>query len=112
MVDERAERRQADKLRAISQKQKTDIDDAVAALVQHPQGRQYIYWLLEISGIGRNPYTPNALNTSFACGQLNVGQQIQAHLIEVAPDAFLAMLKEKEEERLNALRSNYTDSAD
>ena len=108
MVDERAERRQADKLRAISQKQKTDIDDAVSALVKHAQGRQYIYWLLEICGIGRNPFTPNALNTSFACGQLNVGQQIQAHLIEVAPDAFLAMLKEKEEERLKATRSNDT----
>ncbi len=112
MVDERAEKRQADKLRAISKKQKSDIDDAVTALVQHAQGRQYIYWLLEICGIGRNPFTPNALNTSFACGQLNVGQQIQAHLIEVAPAAFLKMLAEKEEERLNALRSNDTDSDD
>lgn len=110
MVDERAEKRQSDKLRAIARQQKTDVDDAVRALVQHAQGRQYIYWLLEICGIGRNPFTQNALNTSFACGQLNVGQQIQAHLIEVAPDAFLEMLKEKEEERLNAVRSN--DTAD
>lgn len=104
MIDERAEKKQADKLREISRKQKTDIDDAVRALVQHPQGRQYIYWLLEICGIARNPFTANALTTSFACGQLNVGQQIQAHLIEVAPASFLKMLEEKEEERLNAVR--------
>lgn len=106
MDDERAEKKQADKLRAVARKQKDDIDDAVRALVQHSQGRQYIYWLLEICGIGRNPFTSNALNTSFACGQLNVGQQIQAHLIEVAPAAFLKMLAEKEEERLNATRSD------
>lgn len=104
MIDERADQRRQKKLAAIEAKRKTDIDDAVRALVQHPQGRQYIYWILEIAGIGRNPYTGNALNTAFACGELNVGQRVQAHLIEVAPDAFLAMLKEKEEERLNAER--------
>ena len=110
MVDERAERKAASRLAAITAKQKVDIDDALRALVQHPQGRQYIYWLLEISGIARNPYSGNALATAFNCGELNVGQRIQAHLIEVAPAAFLKMLEEKEEERLHANRSVDTDS--
>lgn len=112
MGDERTEKKQNARLAAIAAKQKTDVDDAVRALVQHPQGRQYIYWLLEICGIARNPFTANALTTSFACGQLNVGQQIQAHLIEVAPAAFLKMLEEKEEERLNAIRSADTSESD
>lgn len=110
MIDERAEKKQAAKLRDISRKQKLDIDEAVKALVQHQQGRQYLYWLLELCGIGRNPFTSNALTTSFACGQLNVGQQIQAHIIEIAPAAFLKMLAEKEEERLNASRPDDTDA--
>lgn len=110
MADDRAQQREARRLKAISVKQKQDIDDAVKALVQHAQGRQYIYWLLELCGIGRNPYNGNALSTAFNCGQLNVGQQIQAHLIENAPKAFLDMLREKEEERLNAIRPADSDS--
>ena len=104
MDRDRADQQQNRKLKAIATKQKLDIDDFVKATVTTLQGRQYLYWLLELCGIGRNPFTPNALNMSFACGQLNVGQQIQAHIIEVAPAAFLKMLEEKEEERLNAIR--------
>lgn len=105
-MDERAERQHNRKLAAAQRAAKLARDDFIKAAVQHRQGREYLYWVLELCGMGRNPFTANALTTSFACGQLNVGQQIQAHLIEVAPDSFLAMLTEKEEERLNAARSD------
>lgn len=105
-MDERAERQHNRKLALAAKGAKISRDEFIKAAVQHRQGREYIYWLLELCGMGRNPFTANALTTSFACGQLNVGQQIQAHLIEVAPASFLQMLTEKEEERLNAARSD------
>jgi hypothetical protein len=86
-------------------------DEFIKAAMQHKQGREYVYWILSLCGVGRNPFTANALTTSFACGELNVGQQIQNHLIEVAPNLFLEMLREKEEERLNDRRSDDSDSA-
>jgi hypothetical protein len=79
---------------------KQALDNCVHALLQHQEGRAYLYWLLEIGrAIGQNPFTGNALTTSFECGQQNVGQQIMAHILEVAPDGFLKMLKEKQDER-------------
>jgi hypothetical protein len=97
---------------ALDRAAKLRRDDFIRAAVLHHQGREYLYWLLELCGIGRNPFTANALTTAFSCGELNVGQQIQAHLIEVAPNAFLEMLAEKEKERLNDHGNDRPDSSD
>lgn len=93
---QRLQRKQAE----WSRKDKDDIDSFVRAAMQHGQGRAYLYWLLEVGhSIGENAFTGNALSTSFRCGEQNVGQQIMAHILEVAPDGFLSMLKEKQDER-------------
>jgi hypothetical protein len=110
-MNENDEKRRFRKLQLQSRLRKSRLDDFVKAAFTTQQGREYFYFLLEISGIGKNPFTANALTTSFSCGELNVGQQIQAHIIEVAPDGYLQMLKEREEERLNAERSSAADSA-
>lgn len=109
-MNENDEKRRFRKLQLQSRLRKSRLDDFVKAAFQHQQGREYFYFLLEICGIGKNPFTANALTTSFSCGELNVGQQIQAHIIEVSPDGYLQMLKEKEEERLNAERSSDDDT--
>lgn len=112
-MDNADEKRRYKKLQLQSRQRKLRLDDAVKALMQHQQGRDYLYWLLELCGIGRNPFTANALTTSFSCGELNVGQQIQAHIIEVAPEGYLQMLREREEERLkNERDSGNSDDSD
>jgi hypothetical protein len=110
-MDDNAEKKQHRRLVNLERQAQARRDDFVRAAVTTREGREYIYWLLELARMGRNPFTSNALTTAFACGELNVGQQVQAHLIEVAPNAFLKMLAEKEEERLNA-RSDTDTSAD
>lgn len=105
-MDDKAEKRQNQRLASLSRQAQLRRDNFVKAAVTTREGREYIYWLLELSKMGRNPYSGNALSTAFSCGELNVGQQIQAHLIELAPNAFLQMLSEKEEERLNVFRSD------
>lgn len=76
-----------------------DITVAVEALLQHKHGRKFLWWLLEIGAIGRQPFTANALSTSFACGELNVGQQILERIIVTSPDGYVGMLKEQQNDR-------------
>jgi hypothetical protein len=75
------------------------ISDAIAALQQHRQGRKFLWWLLEIGGVGQQPYANNALQTSFNCGTLNVGNQILEALVATAPEGYLTMMKENADER-------------
>lgn len=75
------------------------IDAAVGALLQHRDGREFLWWLLEIGRYGQNTFATNALNMSFACGEANVGLRVWAKICEVNPDGFLAMMKEQQDER-------------
>jgi hypothetical protein len=111
-MNENDEKRRFRKLQLQSRLRKSRLDDFVKAAMQHQQGREYFYWLMELCEVGKNPFTANALTTSFSCGVLNVGQQIQAHVMEVAPKGYILMLEEKEEERLNAERSSDDTGSD
>lgn len=64
-----------------------------------PEGREFLYWLLSITSLRANPYTRNALDTAFNCGQMNVGQRIEEAIITASPDFYLTMLKEQENAR-------------
>jgi hypothetical protein len=98
-VDEKAEKKWNRRVRLREQSRKIGVDEFAKAALGTKQGREYLWWLMEVAGIGRNPYTGNALDTSFKCGELNVGQQIQAHLMEASPEGYLNMLREKQKEQ-------------
>lgn len=110
-MDDKAEKRQNQRIAQLQRQAKLRRDNFVSAALEHREGREYLYWLLELCGVGRNPFSGNALTTAFSCGELNVGQRIQAHIIEISPAGFLKMLGEKEEERINAVRSTELDTA-
>lgn len=97
-MDEKAEKKWNRRVKLREQARKLGVDDFVKAALGTKQGREYLWWLMEVAGIGRNPYTGNALDTSFKCGELNVGQQIQAHLMDASPEGYLNMLREKQKE--------------
>ena len=88
---------------------KEEKDAVVNVLLNDGKGREYLWWLLTITKVNANPWTPNALTTSFACGEMNIGQQILAHILEVNPAGYVQMLKEKLND--SAPRTN-SDSAD
>lgn len=91
------------------------IDSAVSQAIETEQGRKFLWWLLEIGRIGTQPYSGNALNTAFACGELNVGQRILDRIISVSPDGYVRMMKENESEtrerdaQLDQLRNGTLD---
>lgn len=75
------------------------IDSALSESLANPQGRKFLWWLLTIGKIGAQPYSGNALNTAFACGELNVGQRILDRIISVSPEGYVRMMQESENER-------------
>lgn len=87
-----------DKRRRYAKLDKEMRDSAVSSLLQHKNGRKYLWWLMQIGGIGAQPYRRNALDTAFNCGTLDVGQQILAHVTEVDPAGFVQMQKENQDE--------------
>lgn len=101
MDNDRAERTRYNAQRKLESVRDREVDDALGALMQHGQGRRFIYWLLSLGHLGRNPFTTHALSTAFACGELNVAQQLQSRLLAVVPQLFTTMLTEMENERVN-----------
>jgi hypothetical protein len=75
------------------------ISAALDALLQHEHGRKFLWWLLEICGIGMNPFARNALDTAFNCGEVNIGQKVLARITEEFPDGYITMMKENAHER-------------
>ena len=71
-----------------------EIEVAVNALLQVPNGRRFLWWLLAVGKIGNQPFSPEASITAFNCGELNVGNQIMGRLMEVNPDGYTAMMKD------------------
>jgi hypothetical protein len=84
--------------RTLAKLEKSKIDSFLATALADPFGRKYLWWLLEITKISANPFSNNALTTSFQCGELNVGQQILAHIIEVDPAGYVRMQQERANE--------------
>jgi hypothetical protein len=75
------------------------IDAAITALLDHRHGRRLLWWMLEIGGVGRQPFSSNALHTAFNCGELNVGQRLLERIIFVSPQGYVNMMKENADER-------------
>jgi hypothetical protein len=114
MLDEHDKdiRREVKKQRRKDRHAKTQREEAVRALLGSPLGRDLLYWLLEQCNVGRQPFTANALTTSFACGELNVGLKLQDLIIEASPDGYMMMLKEKQNARSSSANDNAGDDGD
>lgn len=88
-----------------------EIDAAISACLNTSNGRRLLWWILELGHINQQPFTSNALSTAFQCGELNVGNQVLARIMEVNPDGYLTMMKEKALER-TALDTNAAVASD
>lgn len=76
-------------------------------LLATADGRRFAWLFLADCRVFSQPFSSNALQTSFNCGELNVGQKLLAEITEADPDAFLVMMKENQD----AERSRSADAA-
>lgn len=83
-----------------------EVQQAIRDLLATSSGRRFLFRWLGFGRIGSNPFASNALTMSFGCGELNVGQRMLADLMETAPEGWLLMQREMNDEhrtRTNAL---------
>lgn len=92
-------KRQGEKDRKEAALQKEIRRKVVQNLYATYEGRALLWWLLQVGkAIGVNPFRGDPNATAFICGEMNIGQQIMAFLIECNPTAFADLMKEKENE--------------
>jgi hypothetical protein len=116
-MDEKLEKKRNKRLAERERNRQLQRDEFVKAALTTPEGREYFYWLLEITRAEGQPFSGNALGTSFNCGQLEVGRQIKYHLVTTNHEGYFNILREKqketeEDDRAIANDSNGTDDAD
>jgi hypothetical protein len=63
------------------------------------EGRAYFLQLLERCNVFASPFTANANATAFNCGIQNVGLWLIADIMREAPDAYILMMREREDGR-------------
>jgi hypothetical protein len=78
---------------ADERKRQQDAED-IKWLMGHRPGRRLVWQWLSDAGVYRNPFNHSGSVTAFNCGAQNLGQQLMARIMDHAPDAYVAMLKE------------------
>lgn len=101
-LDEKEQEAYARRLKKYNENAKTEVDKTITELLQSHAGRNLMWWLLQIGQVNTQPFRGDEGRTAFACGELNVGNKILARAVELSPDGYLTLLKEKQNER-NAL---------
>lgn len=98
-----------DKLKAQWEAQdRFEIEEAYRGLLKSKAGRKLLGYFLEITKFMQQPFNGQALGTAFACGEQNVGKRILADMLEIEPDSFVKLMKERNDldrTRRNALTS-------
>lgn len=77
-------------------------------LMAHKQGRRVMWRLLGITGLFRNPHLmgQGASDTSFRCGEQNIGQQLIAEIHGLCPEHYHVMVREQQEHAKRLERSS------
>lgn len=81
-----------------AEQDRLEIEEEYRSLLSSPRGRKFLYYLLGLTNFMRNPFTGNALTTSFNCGEMNVGQHLMADITSVDPIGWSRMQQEANDE--------------
>ena len=85
-----AEKRRSDDLKL---ERDREIDD-FKYLMEQPQGRRFIWRLLDKAGVFRSSFSLNGLEMSFKEGNRNLGIFLVSEAHEHCPDRYVQMMKE------------------
>lgn len=68
--------------------------EVIRTMMSVESNRKWFYELLTKCHIGSNPFSADPISMAFACGELNIGQQIFIDLQAACPDLYLKMMEE------------------
>lgn len=75
-----------------------EIENQYRDLLSTPRGRKFLFYQLGITKFMNNPFTGNALTTSFNCGEMSIGQRLMADITSVDPIGWSKMQQEANDE--------------
>lgn len=90
-----------------AEEDRLEIENVYQDLLSAARGRKFLFYLLGVARVGQQPFAPNALQMSFNCGELNVGQKLLSDILSAQPEGWILMQKEANDAyrtRDNALR--------
>lgn len=74
-----------------------EVDD-FRWLMGHKQGKRFMWRLLGMTGLYRNPHIPGSTDdVLFRCGEQNIGQKLNAEIHLLCPERYNEMVKEQQE---------------
>lgn len=76
-----------------------DRDDFLRNVLASKEGREWFYDTLAESGVFANAFATDPHVTAFNCGQQNMGRYLLAEVMRAAPERYLEMLKEVNDDR-------------
>jgi hypothetical protein len=75
---------------------------AVRQLLSVREGRELIWHLFQITGLHTTPFNLDSNVTAFKCGELNIGNQILALVIEANPEGYITLMKDQANDRTSS----------
>lgn len=64
-------------------------------LGKRAEGREFIWWLLEITDVFGEAFSSDALRMAHVTGRQAVGRQVMAEFIDASPQGYLQLLLER-----------------
>jgi hypothetical protein len=77
-----------------AEEDRLEIETQYRELLSTPRGRKFLFYLLGLTKFMQNPFTGNALTTSFNCGEMSIGQRLMADITSVDPIGWSRMQQE------------------
>lgn len=87
------EREESQAKAVVALKRKQQVED-FKWLMAHAQGRRIMSRLLEESGVHRTSFNHSGSLMAFNEGKRHIGLFLMAEILEIAPDAYVKLLKE------------------
>ena len=75
------------------------IDEGIRELLASPNGRYFIWWMLELTHIFQNAFGESAKRTAFLLGEQNIGQHLLARIASLSPQGWFELEKEMNDVR-------------
>jgi len=82
------------KSKAQEKREEQEAKNDIIAVMKTPEGRRYVWRLLEKAGVFRTPYRGSTNDTMVRIGNHSIGVEIMTEIIDANAELYLLMQKE------------------
>jgi len=104
-----ADPRQVRAMAQLEKRREQRWGDALRAVMATPQGRAFVWAMIRRAGIYESPFDMHGGMQSFKIGRADVGRELMAEVLRLAPDEYLLM--EAEARRVDRIEQQQAEAA-